>query len=204
MNIIRELSFRALENKYLYLECPQILGLFDQHFAGDEATGILAYCYINHEAGLQFEVLCKSFFDPAKKAIKFFETNEEISFNLPYGLMQNSAVMLLPEAILALDKYKAKVEKLAIHAATEEQQKARNIVAIDGCRRSEQPDEVLVYLSRDETVETIYVRLEGVGKMDLYGIVLSEPQQDFDVHEGELLHFFMVKNEQGIMCLAPR
>lgn len=204
MNIISEVSFRALENKYLYLECPQLLGLLNQHFAGEEATGILAYCYIKHEEGLQFEVLCKSIFDAAKKAIKFFDVNDEVSFSLPYGLLQNCSVMVLPEAILPLDKYQEKVAKLAIYAATEDQQKARNIAAIDGCRRPEQPDEVLVYLSHEEAVETVYVRLEGVGKMDLYGTLLSEPQQDFGIHEGEELHFFMVKNEQGIMCLAPR
>lgn len=204
MIIISEVSFRALENKYLYIECPQLLGLLSQHFAGEQATGILAYCYIKHEEGLQFEVLCKSLFDATKKAIKFFDANDEVSFSLPYGLLQNCSVMVLPEAILPLDKYQKKVAKLAIYAATEDQQKARNIAAIDGCRRPEQPDEVLVYLSHEETVETVYVRLEGVGKMDLYGTLLSEPQQDFGIHEGEELHFFMVKNEQGIMCLAPR
>lgn len=204
MNIINEVSFRALENKYLYIECPQLLGILQQHFAGDEATGILAYCYIKHEEGLQFEVLCKSMFDAAKKSIKFFDANEAVSISLPYGLVQGSAVMVLPEAILPLEKYKSQVEKLAVYAATEDQQQARNIAAIDGCRKPEQPDEVLVYLSHEEQVETVYVRLEGVGKMDLYGTLLSEPQQDFGVHEGVTLHFFMVKNEQGIMCLAPR
>lgn len=204
MNIINEVSFRALENKYLYIECPQLLGILQQHFAGDEATGILAYCYIKHEEGLQFEVLCKSMFDASKKSIKFFDANEAVSISLPYGLFQGSAVMVLSESILPLEKYKAQVEKLAVYAATENQRQARNIAAIDCCRKPEQPDEVLVYLSHEEQVETVYVRLEGVGKMDLYGTLLSEPQQDFGVHEGETLHFFMVKNEQGIMCLAPR
>ena len=204
MNIVSELSFRALENKYLYIACPHLLGLLSQHFAGDEATGILAYCYIKHEEGLQFEVLCKSMFDADKKTIRFFDANDEVSFGLPYGLMQSNAVMVLPEAILPLDKHKAKVAKLAVYGASEEQQKARNIAAIDGSRRPEQPDEVLVYLSHEETVETVYVRLEGVGKMDLYGTLLNEPQQDFGIHEGEELHFFIAKNEQGIMCIAPR
>ena len=204
MNIVSELSFRAIENKYLYIECPQALPLLDQHFAGDEATGILAYCYIKHDEGLCFEVLCKVSYNDAKKTIKFLAANAEISIALPYGLVQNSGVLVLPEAILTLDNYKEKVAKLEAFKVNADQQQARNIAAIDGCRRPEQPDEVLVYLSHETRVETVYVRLEGVGKMDLYGTLLTEPEQDFGVHEGEELHFFIAKNEQGIMCIAPR
>lgn len=205
MNKINQFSFRDLAKKYLYIDFKPQFPLLAQNFAdANQANGILTFCYINHEQGLQFEVLSNAFFNEGKKSIKFFDVNNEASISLPYGLVQECNVLVLPDAIIPQEKFAAKTEKLILPVA-DGLEKCRSLAAIDSCRKTDKPDEVQVYLAHgDEQIETCSVRLEGINEMQLFGTLLDEPTNDFGIHQGETLYFFMVKNEQGIMCLAPR
>ena len=81
MEIIREMGFRKLYQQYVYIEYKDKLDVLAQYFAGgEEATGVLAFCYVDHEAGLTYEVLALAKRDG--EALDFYAGNDDISIML--------------------------------------------------------------------------------------------------------------------------
>ena len=205
MNLLKDYGFRDLLNKYIYIENKEVLPILSNYFeTPEEATALLAYCYLEHEKGMSLEVLCCSSFNETAKSIKFYKTNDEAKIALPYTAMLDSSVLILPDNILPLEKFLAKVNPLlTLTHISEGVEKSRKIVAMDHLRKTDNPDAVLVQLVHgDDHIERHHVLLEDVGEMNLTGTLLSEPDFDFGVHQGESLTFFLVRNEKGVMCLA--
>ena len=204
MRIIKETSFRELNRAYVFISLGDV-SFLDQFFDNTaESNGILTYGFIDHENGICFEILCCGFYDSEKHGIKLYSSNDNVRITMSYDQLVDAEYMFLSENILCKETFKTKVDKIVdSHNVTETVEKARNITAIDGCRIEGCPDDVIVYLVKgNDYYETISVRLEDVGKMDLIGVMLEEPEKDFGVHCGDTIHFFIVKNEQGIMCMA--
>ena len=68
---------------------------------------------------------------------------------------------------------------------SEEIEKSREMVFLDGQRHEENVDDVLVYLMRDGLQpEGCWTRISGLGDHWLMGILLNEPGQDFGYHMG--------------------
>lgn len=205
MNVLKDYSFRELMNKYIYIDNKEFLPIIASYFeVPQEATGLLAYCYLEHENGMKLEALCCSRFDEAAKSIKFYATNDEAKVALPFEAMLSTKILILPDTILPLEKFSSKVEPiLPLSETTEGVAKSRKIVAMDHLRKADNPDAILVQLvHEDDHIEGHYALLEDVGEMNLTGTLLSEPEFDYGIHQGESLSFFLVRNEKGVMCLA--
>ena len=205
MEIIREMGFRKLYQQYVYIEYKDKPDVLAQYFAGgEEATGVLAFCYVDHEAGLTYEVLALAKRDG--EALDFYAGNDDISIMLRYATVAEAEALLLPSVLPLLKAYADKVERVVIgYAHSENVAKARQLVNLDPCRHEEYPDDVLVYLVHgDDHIEGCYVRVEGIGEMNLTGTLLNEPEYDFGLHVGDSFDFYLVKNERGIMCMAMR
>lgn len=205
METIKEIGFRRLYQQYVYIEHQDKLDILGQYFEGSEqATGVLAYCYVDHEAGLTFEVLALA--KKAGEALDFYSGNDTITIKFRYGSVAESEALLLSNVLPPLKAYAEKAERIAAaYAYSEAVAKTRLLANLDICRHEEYPDDVLVYLVHgDDHIEGCYARLEDVGEMNLTGILLNEPVYDFGVHQGDSFSFYLVKNERGIMCMAIR
>lgn len=205
MATIREIGFRKLYQQYVYIEHTDKLEILAQYFAGSEAaTGVLAYCYVDHEVGLSFEVLSLAKLKDEK--LDFYAGNDEIAIKFRYATVADAEALVLPSTLPPLKVYAEKTERIAAaYVHNEAVVKSRLLVNLDSCRHEEYPDDVLVYLVHgDDHIEGCYVRLEGIGEMNLTGTLINEPDYDFGVYKGDNIDFYLVKNERGIMCMAVR
>ena len=203
METIKEIGFRRLYQKYVNIEHTKKLDVLGQYFeGGDVATGVLAYCYVDHEGGLTFEVLALA--KRNGEALEFYSGNDEISIKFRYSSIADAGALLLPSVLPPLKVYAEETANIdAAYSHSEAVAKTRLLANLDTCRHEEYPDDVLVYLIHgDEHIEGCYVRLENVCEMNLTGTLLNEPVYDYGVHEGDSLDFYLVKNERGIMCMA--
>lgn len=203
METIREIGFRRLFQRYVYIEHKDKLDILAQYFDGSEvATGVLGYCYVDHETGLTFAVLALA--EREGEALEFYGGNDEISIVFRYSSVSDACAVLLPSVLPPLKVYAEKTANIdAAYAHSEAVAKTRLLENLDSCRHEEYPDDVLVYLVHgDDHIEGCYARLENVGEMNLTGTLLNEPVYDYGVHEGDSLDFYLVKNERGIMCMA--
>ena len=201
---LKEKSFRELSKQYIYLAVPELAAQFAEFFEGaGQAAGVLCYCYLEHEQGLQLEVLCCAMFDAKAHSLKLFSGNQAQFVTLPYASVSEAEAAVLPANLPRLAEFQSKVEAVQSRShVTADIEKTRQLTALDHLRNAARPDEVAVRLVHGESVEEVTVRLEGVNELQLYGTLVSEPQRDFGVHAGDSLSFYLVKNAQGIMCLA--
>lgn len=199
-----EKSFRELSKQYIYLAVPELTAQLAAFFEGaEQATGVLCYCYLEHEQGLQLEVLCCAQFDAETRSLKLLAGNVAQSVALPYASVSEAEAAVLPANLPRLAEFQTKVEALQARCNVNEKiEKTRQLTALDHLRSAERPDDVAVCLVHGENAEEVLVRLEGVNELQLYGTLVSEPKGDFGVHAGDSLSFYLVKNAQGIMCLA--
>lgn len=87
---------------------------------------------------------------------------------------------------------------------SEEIEKSREMVFLDGQRHEENIDDVLVYLMRDGLhPEGCWTRISGLGDHWLMGILLNEPDQDFGYHMGEEIGFYVHQQEdESFICYS--
>lgn len=201
---LKEKSFRELEKQYIYLAVPDLAAQLTGFFEGaEQATGVLCYCYLEHKQGLQLEVLCCAQFDAETRSLKLGSGNPAQSVALPYASVSEAEAAVLPANLPRLAEFQAKVEAVESRCNVDADiEKTRQLTTIDHLRSAERPDDVSVRLVHGESVEEVMVRLAGVNELQLYGTLVSEPKGDFGVHAGDSLSFYLVKNAQGIMCLA--
>lgn len=201
---IKEKSFRELSGQYIYLAARELAAQLEQFFADAKSvTGVLCYCYLEHKQGLQFEILCCACLDEETHKLKLLAGNDKEYVKLPYASISELDCAVLPQGLARLEEFAGKVSAIkaacTVNAAIA---KTRTLTVLDHLRSAECPDNVAVKLVHGDVVEDCFVRLEGVNEMNLYGALLSEPEANFGVHAGARINFYLVKNAQGIMCLA--
>jgi len=201
-NSIGEFSFRELVDNYIFLKNNLLANSLEQFFEWEElCNGVLLYCYNDHLTGLGFEVLTIGQLADGK--LKLGEAKVEFSLQLSFADIVEEEALVLPHNLPVWERFANKIASVELqHSVSEDVLATRSVVNLDVCRRDGYPDEVLVYLSKEDLVESCQVRLEGIEKMFLVGTLLQEPSAIFGLHEGDSLSFYNVKNEQGIMCLA--
>ena len=201
---IKEKSFRELIGQYIYLAGSELAGQLEYFFQdAKKATGVLCYCDIDHEQGLLFEILCCASLDKQTNQLKLFAGNEQQSIKLPYASVSETEAAVLPCGLPRLREFAGKVAAIkAACVVNADIARTRTLMVLDHLRAAGYPDNISVHLVHDELVEICFVRLEGVNEMNLMGTLVSEPKEGFGVHAGDNINFYLVKNAQGIICLA--
>ena len=198
-----DLSFRDLCHKLCYISNGKNFKAFAEHLPNaDESDGVLAYGYIDHTAGLSFEILACAKLGKDNN-ITIFEGNENVSLKYRFGSIFDCDVFMIEDESLRKrfsDKIEMIEENYQVSASVSD---TRNIAVIDESRSQEYPDDVWVILVRgNNQPEGCWVRCEGIGENGIYGILLNEPNADFSVHSGDGIEFGVVEDEESIMCVA--
>lgn len=169
----------------------------------EDANCMLVYGYIDHEAGLTLEVLAAGI--EREERFKFFDPSEDTRFFIRVGAVENEDFALFDDSDNSLsNRYSKKLEMLDTYDVDEEIEKTREMGFLDGCRHPHYPDDVQVYLMRDGLKpELCWSRIIGLGEHWIMGILLNEPNQNFDYHQGEKIAFFVEKTEdEKIICYS--
>lgn len=194
MKQLAEYSFRELQDQYLYIETA-----VDE----EEATGIVAYGFISHEQGICFKPLAAAGFDAENKSLKLLAFQKTKIDCLTVVNLREKLAMPLPAGLPVFEQFIEQLEEVKhLSVCSQEVEQTRLVQNLDGCRAMDNPDVVTVQLVRGGAVESCYVLLEGIKEMFFYGILLQEPQNDLGIHLGEVISFYNVRNQEGIMCLA--
>lgn len=200
----RETGFRALYKRFAAFALRDDMKQCIGHLPGaDRANCILAYGYIDREAGMTLEVLCAGIRE-GNNMFTFFECAKEVRSILRIGSVIDAEFYVLDDSDESLlGKYADKLKVLKDYDAPEEVEISRTMKLFDSSRHELYPDDVLVYLTRDGLEpEGCWVRITGLGDGFAMGTLLNEPDQDLGYHEGEEIAFFAVKTEDDktVLC----
>lgn len=201
--LLKEMNFRDIVDKYLYIDAADMTQNLGSIFeVTEDATGVLCYGYIDAQAGISFEILCCAVHDAAKKTLKLLHGNDEQLAKIRLAELQEAQAAVLPSEMPRLSEFKGKVEMVQkAYKADEATEAMRQLTSLDPARLVTHPDIVTVYLVRGDESEAAYVLLKEVREVNIIGTLLFEPQAATGLHKSDEISFFLVRNEKGIMCM---
>ena len=201
---LKDTGFRAVYKNFVAYPLTDAFKAIIQNFPNSErANCVLCYGYIDLEAGLTLDVLACG--KMIKDGFLFFETAEDTRSIIRIASVMNQDFYYIhDEYDDLLDKYEDRLEIIKHYDANEELEETRKMDFLDSCRHIEYPDDVMVYLLRDNyEIERCWVRTIGHGENFITGNLLNEPNQDFGFHKGQLISYFCQKTENNeIICCS--
>ena len=210
---LSECSFRDLYKQCVILKGERVLDTAKEmlekysYELPTKLDSVLCYCYIDAHAGMSFDFLCFACFATGEADIKSYEKllSEKIRLFYRYGAVQDDEVEFFINDVSVF------IERIAMidegYHRDEKVLPTRNIKGIDHLRYIQNPDDIGVLLRKDGLqMEQVWVRLTGIENGNLAGVLLNEPNSDFGVHTGDIVHVQVTTrgNEVYALCLLPK
>lgn len=198
---LSEAGFRDIYHRICCLSMNDCLRNCATHLQMDgalQATGVLAYGYIDTEAGITFEILCcvtmedygVDLFDSAQTSIKVRRSS---LLDCEFAAMDDSVRQRFEGRLQIID------DTYTVPFGVYE---TRGVRELDGCRHEDFPDDVLVYLyAEGKRLEGCWVRCMGLSGRRIIGKLLNQPDQDFGIRRGDQLTFDCIRTDDRIICV---
>ena len=162
----------------------------------DRADLVLVYGYIDHEHGFSFDVLALSCMKDGRiEAIELRPENKRIILRARDVAEEDVSVI---ENDAQFKEYFARyISDIAEnHEQNEGILETRDMAFLDDLRDPYNIDDVEAYLFKEGLdPEISHIRIEGHGEHYLIGVLLEEPEQNFDYHKGEEVVFAMKRTQ---------
>ena len=217
-----EFSFRELYGKYIQiLDKEQSETLVKPIDIGDgeiiraidcdmEVNSTFVHAYIDHEAGMSFQVLTTvGFYDDAANRIHE-RTDFKSMVNIRKDKFDDFNIRIIEDDSYFNDKYGEYVSNHDKVYTNENLERIRDFKAIDSLRDGIFPDDIMVVFFKEGMQnEGMWVRIE---RMDddlplingeegefplLYGKLLNQPNQDLGVNMGDEVRVALIRYETG-------
>ena len=216
-----EFSFRELYGKYIQiLDKEQSETLVKPIDIGDgeiiraidcdmEVNSTFVHAYIDHEAGMSFQVLTVGFYDDAANRIHE-RTDFKSMVNIRKDKFDDLNIRIIEDDSYFNDKYGEYVYNNNKVYTNENLERIRDFKAIDSLRDGIFPDDIMVVFFKEGMQnEGMWVRIE---RMDddlplingeegefplLYGKLLNQPNQDLGVNMGDEVRVALIRYETG-------
>ena len=201
----KETGFRAFYQHFCALPLTESIRKAVQEYPGaEEADSMLVYGYIDHTAGQSMEILCLAVQDGS--SYHFFETQKNMRATLRAGAVEDLDFAYFPDKDGHLkNRYKKQIQELEKgYKVSENIEKTRELSFLDPVRHPHYPDDMLVFLLREELQpEGCWVRISDLEGHTFIGKLLVEPDQDFGYHQGETIAFNVQEDEDHkVFCIA--
>lgn len=190
MSKIQDYNFRQLAGNYVLItnmpmERFRLYNSVFQCLEGDNA--LLTYGYIDHEAGLSFEVLCFAKVH-GNNRIEFRPGNDTTTFKIRYDGMIGD-VLTLPYDI-SMAEYSNKVKMVSEgYDHSDAVKEIRKYEAIDADRHPQFPDDVGALLFKEGVqMEKVWVRTNQIINGKVAGVLLNNPNSpEFGLRRGDVV-----------------
>ena len=199
---IGEINFREMDNKFLLVKDIDLQTKMTIKGSGfrirSDDNAMLVFGYIDHEAGISFELLCAAcIYDDGEVSLE--PINRSTSFKFRYGSFQGNIIpfrnyeQLLPyqdRAKMIIDRY----------AVSDEIREIRDIEELDISRSPGYPDDVVViFVKEGYRYEAIWCRSMGVDRERklIRMKMLIEPDSPFGKHLGDIVEAELIRLDNG-------
>ena len=202
----KDTGFRALYRQFTVFplsgESREDMAAYPQI---EGANCLLAYGFIDREAGLTLEVLAAGYEQENKYV--FFDPPRETPCIIRAENVEDQEFSLLDDRNKALrTRYAGILGLLQEFEVGEEIEKTREMRFLDDSRHPSFPDDVQVYLMRSGLKpEVCWTRISGLAENYIKGILLNEPEQDFGCHQGEEIAVNLDQtDDKKVICYSDR
>ena len=206
--IIGETDFRELFSKVLYIQpTEEVRKTFAKNAgicSGNE--GFLAYSHIDDQAGLSFDILCQANIEGGK--LTYGGLLKDICWIVRRGYLDGCRFADAEQYGVCRSDFCEEIRQ-HIHMIDEnyeckntQTKEMRRFAFLDPVRSSDYPDDIQVLLYQEGSrPEMVWVKCYAYTQNELFGLLLNEPNQDFGVHEKDIIGFAPMKTERGMICV---
>lgn len=207
---VKTVGFREFNHRFVYVEGPDLLKRLMTDFLQDEDTGVIAYGYIDEQAGLSFHVVRIASLKDNQITIR--DAIEKSAFIIRYGSLEEArfldlfAVDMDFEPFLESFKEYGQMVRRVYDTKNPDKEKIRSFAFLDESRHPVYPDDFAVFLIHtDYPTEKVWVRGDRLTEGGMRGELLNEPYEDFGVHVGDSIQIIPYKLDDGSMiCVSPQ
>ena len=207
---IDQVSFRDLYRQVIFVDYSlrEPLAAAGVTDLPEDADGMLAYGYIDPDAGLSFEALA-----PARMSDLAVYPDFDLRRKLKCSVKVRGAEMSVHTTVAYSKNLEEYRETYADHiasidefyAVSPDREVTRKDTAIDHLRHPCYPDDIRISIvDEDYGEERLWATLQGCTEDGLYyvGKLLNEPGQNFGVHAGDLVALVPDRGADGMGELA--
>ena len=199
---ISDVSFRDIFHKFVFVRDSKILSQSADLFDIPEGTNaMLMYCYIDCDAGITFELLCPATFE-SKKYYPMPDKN--FRHFVRYNALDKNEIYIVSDDeidISFFDIETARINENYDHGYSEV---IRGIDAIDPLRSPEFPDDIMVYITKENVqTERVWVKTLSIDDGHIKGRLLNEPNSDFGIHKGDEFIIQLVTYKGELVAVCP-
>lgn len=204
--LVRDYQFRSLLNKVCYIEGKPNAVVLSEFLSDDTTTGFVGYAYIDHQAGLTFEVLACA--TKKEEDIIVYPGNDYMTFKYRARTVMGNEIVILEDTQYDKNAFQKKIDHItSLYNKDVEIEALRDIIEIDGLRSNEFPDDVLVTLYKEDVKpERAWFRLEGFNENYIQGTLLHElTKKDYKLQTGDVCNLALMQDEEGkisIICFV--
>lgn len=205
--LVSDLSFRDIQHRYFLLPlqpADTTLREISKNFPGAaKANLLLVYGYIDHQAGITFELLCNGIYK--KQQVSLFAGSDEFAAKIRYDNVKDHEIY--PQDEYHFDPYQEKVHMIdTCYKASKEVEILRSFKDLDQFRDSQFPDDMTIILYRKGMPpEQVWVRCNTLTHETITGTLLNEPNGNLGPHCSDEITFEILSKEDGsllpICCL---
>lgn len=204
---ISRMSFRDLADHYLLvknIDAKTMMTIKASGFPIEQScNAMLVYGYIDHVAGLSFELLCAARVMENTEVV-LEQTNMTTAMKFRFGAFKGDVTIF--DYDRRVDEYSNRVYDFEKYYGVNDEVRAlRDVTELDESRAPGYPDDYLViFLLEGRQNEGIWCRAEGleVDNYILIGRMLNEPNADIGIHGGDLIKAKMVPIDGTIRLVA--
>lgn len=158
----------------------------------DEADGVMVYGYVDHVAGNSIELVALTKREEGDKYSFIKLPDDARFFARVEHLAGEEFEFAAPGNSHLYEKFKFKIDRLALYDVNEDVAKSREMTFLDEFRYENSFDDVKVILHKDGLqLEGVWVKIEKLGKGIITGTLMNEPKQDFGVTTGSPIAFLV-------------
>ena len=197
-----EINFRNMDNRFLLVKDIDPKTRMTIQMSGfrirQDDNAMLVYGYIDHEAGLSFELLCAAcVYDDGEVSLE--PINRSTSFKFRYGAFQGDVLPFMDknQILPYLDRAQMIKEQ---YAAPEPVLQIREIQELDPSRAPGYPDDIVVFFIKEGYHnEGIWCRTVGAdpARHLIQMKMLNEPNAPFGKHMGDVVDVTLYPMENG-------
>ncbi|WP_124061388.1 DUF3320 domain-containing protein [Gordonibacter sp. Marseille-P4307] len=201
---LSEMGFREVDGSVLYVEGALSLFEEDSGMGSADFPDVLAYGYIDQQAGLSMQVLCSAR-RVGSKIERRRDLDEHRLIIRSGGTGERLAAQVVDSSLSEFSDLIGQIEE--IYGPDDESLRdVRRSADIDPLRSLEYPDDIQAYLLKQgiEGMELVWMRTLGISEEgSVVGRLLNEPYGDYGVHEGDCIELgFGTGKDGGIVCVA--
>lgn len=197
-------DFRDVERSLCLVKSEVGLRVFDPAEASG-ANAVLCYGYVDHIAGLTFEVLALALCVGGEYTV--LPEQDKSSLKLRADSVHPADVVPIQNDTL-LQRYSDRIQNLALYYEDKAAVACRAFRELDSYRHPQFPDDIRVtFMDSDHKAEQMWVRTEAFVREDdclliFGGVLLNEPTRNPTLHCGDNVIFGTTLTSSGRICLG--